>query len=106
MITNLTSEIIDAFNKLRKVYLIEKFENSSEGTEDILKDNAQNEDYLIDIKNGLEYHLFLEELKSKVDELWINRDSLAKILKERILIVREKVLINSKLIKNIIDAEL
>ena len=67
MITNLTPEIIDAFDKLRKVYLIEKFENGSEGTEEILKDNAQNEDYLIDVKSTIE--LIIEsKLEEKVKE--------------------------------------
>jgi len=36
LINNINPEIIDAFDKLRKVYLLEKFENLSEGTEDIL----------------------------------------------------------------------
>lgn len=54
MIANLTSEIIDAFDKLRKVYLLEKFENISEGTEDVLKNNLQNEDYLIDVKSTID----------------------------------------------------
>ena len=67
MITNLTPEIIDAFDKLRKVYLIEKFENGSEGTEEILKDNVQNEDYLIDVKSTIE--LIIEsKLEEKVKE--------------------------------------
>jgi len=54
MAINITPEIIDAFDKLRKVYLLEKFENLSEGTEDILKSNLQNEDYLMDIKSTIE----------------------------------------------------
>ena len=54
MINNLNPEIIDAFDKLRKVYLLEKFENLSEGTEDILKSNLQNEEYLMDIKSTIE----------------------------------------------------
>jgi len=54
LIPNLNPEIINAFDKLRKVYLLEKFENSSEGTKDILKDNVQNEEYLIDVKSTIE----------------------------------------------------
>jgi hypothetical protein len=45
LINKVNSEIINA---LRKVYLLEKFENLSEGTEDILKSNLQNEEYLME----------------------------------------------------------
>ena len=54
MITNLNPEIIDAFDKIRKVYILEKFENLSESTEDILKNNLQNEEYLINIKSTID----------------------------------------------------
>jgi hypothetical protein len=54
LINSVNSEIINAFDKLRKVYLIEKFENLSESTEDILISNLQNEDYLMDIKSTIE----------------------------------------------------
>ncbi|KON26974.1 hypothetical protein AC481_06070 [miscellaneous Crenarchaeota group archaeon SMTZ-80] len=54
MITNLNPEIIEAFDKIRKVYLLENFENLSEGTEDILKNNIHNEDYLLNIKSTIE----------------------------------------------------
>ena len=67
MIANLTSEIIDAFNKLRKVYLLEKFENISEGTEDVLKNNLQNEDYLMDVKSTVEF-IIESKLEEKVEE--------------------------------------
>ena len=51
---NLTPEIIEAFDRIRKVYLLEKFENLSEVTEDILKNNIKNEDYLIAIKSTID----------------------------------------------------
>ncbi len=54
MITNLDPKIIDAFDRIRKVYLLEKFENLSEGTEDILKNNINNEDYLMNTKSTIE----------------------------------------------------
>ena len=67
MITNLNPETIDAFDKIRKVYLLEKFENLSEGTEDILKSNLQNEDYLMDIKSTIE--LIIEsKFETKISE--------------------------------------
>jgi len=67
LINNITSEIIDAFDKLRKVYLLEKFENLSEGTEDILKSNLQNEVYLMDIKSTIE--LIIEsKFENKISE--------------------------------------
>jgi hypothetical protein len=63
LITNINPEIIEAFDKIRKVYLLEKFENLSESTENILKNNLGNEDYLIDIKSTIE--LIIE---SKIEE--------------------------------------
>lgn len=67
MITNLNPETIDAFDKIRKVYLLEKFENLSEGTKDILKSNLQNEDYLMDIKSTIE--LIIEsKFENKISE--------------------------------------
>lgn len=72
MIPNLNPEIINAFDKLRKVYLLEKFENSSEGTKDILKDNVQNEEYLIDVKSTIELIIEskLEERVKDFEELF------------------------------------
>ena len=72
MIININPEIINAFEKLRKVYLIEKFENISEETEDILKDNVQNEDYLIDVKSTIELIIEsnLEEKVKDFEELF------------------------------------
>ena len=67
MITNLNPETIDAFDKIRKVYLLEKFENLSEKTEDILKSNLQDEDYLMDIKSTIE--LIIEsKFENKISE--------------------------------------
>ena len=67
MAINITPEITDAFDKVRKVYLLEKFENLSEGTEDILKSNLQNEVYLMDIKSTIE--LIIEsKFENKISE--------------------------------------
>ena len=67
MISNLNPETIDAFDKIRKVYLLEKFENLSEGTEDVLKSNLDNEDYLMDIKSTIE--LIIEsKFENKISE--------------------------------------
>ena len=67
MIITINPEIIDAFDKLRKVYLLEKFENLSEGTEDILKSNLQNEEYLMDVKSTIE--LIIEsKFETKISE--------------------------------------
>ena len=67
MITNLNPETIDAFDKIRKVYLLEKFENLSEKTEDILKSNLQDEDFLMDIKSTIE--LIIEsKFENKISE--------------------------------------
>ena len=67
MIPNLNPEIIDAFDKIRKVYILEKFENLSESTEDILQNNLQNEEYLIEIKSTIE--LIIEsKLEDKISD--------------------------------------
>jgi len=67
LIITINPEIIDAFDKLRKVYLLEKFENLSEGTEDILKSNLQNEEYLMDVKSTIE--LIIEsKFETKISE--------------------------------------
>ncbi|MFX1393374.1 MAG: hypothetical protein ACFFAH_07350 [Promethearchaeota archaeon] len=93
MITNLTPEIIDAFDRLRKVYLLENFEDLSKATEDILKNNIRNEDYLLNIKSTIE--LIIEsEYENKInkfedyfnlidfnDELTLIRTFLIELLK-------------------------
>ncbi len=97
MITNLSPEIIDAFDRIRKVYLLEKFENISEGTEDILKkyfqNEDQNEDYLIQIKSTIE--LIIEskfenkikefedlfDLQDLIEELELARSYLIELLR-------------------------
>ena len=67
MITNLNPETIDAFDRIRKVYLLEKFENLSEDTEDVLKSNMDNEDYLMEIKSTIE--LIIEsKIENKISE--------------------------------------
>ena len=67
MINTINHEIIDAFDKLRKVYLLEKFENLSEGTESILKSNLQNEDYLMEVKSTVEL-IIDSKFETKVSE--------------------------------------
>ncbi|TFG06143.1 MAG: hypothetical protein EU539_08450 [Promethearchaeota archaeon] len=54
MTININPEIIDAFEKVRKIYLFEKFENPTERTEDILRKNLANEDYLVNIKSTID----------------------------------------------------
>jgi len=67
MITAITPEITNVFDRIRKVYLLEKFENLPESTEDILKNNFKNEDYLIDLKSTIE--LIIEsKLENKIGE--------------------------------------
>ena len=54
MINNLDRKIVESFDRIRKIYLLEKFENPSEDTEDILKNNVQNEDFLMNLKSTIE----------------------------------------------------
>ena len=74
MITDINSEIIEAFDKIRKVYLLEKFENLSESTENILKTHLHNEDYLLDIKSTID--LIVE---SKLEENISNFEDLLNL---------------------------
>lgn len=64
------------------------------------------EDYLLDVDDGLGYDAFLAELKSKVNDLLMNKDLIAKELKEQAKKVREQTLLNGKLIKEIMDSSL
>ena len=64
------------------------------------------EDYLLDVDNEFEYDAFLAELKSKVDDLLMNKDLIAKELKEQAKKVREQTLLNGKLIKEIMESSL
>lgn len=62
------------------------------------------ENYLLDVDNEFNYDIFYSELKSKVNDLLINRDVIAESLKERTKIVKEQVLLNGKLINEFIDS--
>lgn len=64
------------------------------------------EDYLLDVDDEFEYDAFLTELKSKVDDLLMNKDLIAKELKEQAKKVREQTLLNGKLIKKLMDSSL
>jgi polysaccharide pyruvyl transferase WcaK-like protein len=61
------------------------------------------EDYLLDVDDGFEYDAFLAELKSKVNDLWMNRNLVTENLREKAKIVREQTLLNGMLIKELID---
>lgn len=69
----------------------------------IIGEMMGQETYLLDVDKGFEYDAFFAELKSKVDDLWINRNSIAENLKERTKIAKEQALLNGKLIKELID---
>ena len=64
------------------------------------------EDYLFDVDDEFEYDAFLAELKSKVNDLLMNKDLIAKELKEQAKKVREQTLLNGKLIKELMDSSL
>ena len=64
------------------------------------------EDYLLDVDDEFEYDAFLAELKSKVDDLLMNKDLIAKELKEQAKKVREQTLLNGKLIKELMESSL
>jgi len=93
MINNLDRKIVESFDRIRKIYLLEKFENPSEDTEDILKNNVQNEDFLMNLKStieliiesGLETKIInfenLLDLKNLEDELNSARSYLIEFLK-------------------------
>ena len=64
------------------------------------------EDYLLDVDDEFEYDAFLAELKSKVNDLLMNKDLIAKELKEQAKKVREQTLLNGKLIKELMESPL
>jgi hypothetical protein len=64
---SINPDIIGALDRVRKVYLLERFDNLSEKTEDILENNVQNEDFLIELKSTIE--LIIEsKLEYKIKE--------------------------------------
>jgi len=70
MITELNPKIIEAFDKVRKIYLLHGFENIAEETKKVLKPNLQNEKYLMEIKSTIELIIEsqLEEKLTEFDE--------------------------------------
>lgn len=76
MINKVNPEIIDAFDKIRRVYLLEKFENISESTEEILSNNLSHEEYLRDIKSTIELIIEskLEDNVQNFEELFNLKD--------------------------------
>jgi polysaccharide pyruvyl transferase WcaK-like protein len=64
------------------------------------------EDYLLDVDDEFEYDAFLAELKSKVDDLLMNKDLIAKELKEQAKKVMEQTLLNGKRIKELMESSL
>ncbi len=70
----------------------------------IIGEMMGQENYLVDVDDGVEYDAFLAELKLKVKDLWKNRNSIAENLKERAKIAKEQVLLNGKLIRELLDS--
>ena len=67
----------------------------------ILGEMMQQEDYLLDINNNFNYKEFLSILESKILEI-INNSQIRKDLKKRDEYIRKQVLLNGKLIEDII----
>lgn len=72
----------------------------------IIGEMMGQENYLLDVDDGFEYNAFLVELKSKVNDLLMNKDLIAKELKEQAKKVREQTLLNGKLIKELMESSL
>jgi hypothetical protein len=72
MVLELAPKIIDAFDNLRKIYLLQGFENRSMETEDILRSNLDNKEYLMSIKSRIELIIEsqLEEHLNSVDDFF------------------------------------
>ena len=68
----------------------------------ILGEMMQQEDYLLDIDENFNYHEFFLLLKSKVTEILNEKTKISKNLREREKLVKNQVLINGKLINEII----
>jgi len=59
------------------------------------------ENYLLDVDENFDHNAFLGELKAKINDLWTNRDTVEKNLRERSKLAKEQVLLNGKLIKEL-----
>ncbi len=73
MITELSPKIIEAFDRVRKIYFLQGFERISKETKNILKSNLKNEEYLMDIKSTIELIIEsqYEEKLTEFDEFFI-----------------------------------
>ncbi|MBD3338778.1 MAG: hypothetical protein GF353_06710 [Candidatus Lokiarchaeota archaeon] len=89
MTTTEDSEIIRAFDRLRKVYLLENFQDRSESTENILKNYLDNEDFLIELKSTVELIIEskLEDKISKFDDLFNLSD-----FKEELMLIKNYII--------------
>lgn len=54
MVNKLDPKLIEAFDRVRKVYLLKGFEDISVETKDILPSNIKNETYVMDLKSTIE----------------------------------------------------
>jgi len=70
----------------------------------IIGEMMGQENYLLDIDDDFEYDAFLLELKSKINDLTMNQESIIKELNEKAKIAREQTLRNGKLLSDIIDS--
>ena len=62
------------------------------------------EDYLLDIDDGFEYDAFLAQLKSKINDLMMNRDLIVENLERRAKMIRERTLLNGRLTRELVDS--
>jgi len=69
----------------------------------IIGDLMGQKNYLLEICDEFEYNTFFNELKLKVDDLWMKRELVTKKLNERNSLAKDLVLLNGRLIKELIN---
>ena len=70
----------------------------------IIGEMMEQENYLLDVDDGFEHDAFLAELKSKVKDLFKNRNFIAENLKERVKIAKKQAVLNGQITKELIES--
>lgn len=71
----------------------------------IIGEMMGQKNYLLDIPNEFDYDDFLAELKSKVIDLWINRDLVAEDLNARGMVAKKQALLNGAVVKELVGLQ-
>lgn len=70
----------------------------------IIGEMMGQENYLLDVDDAFEYNAFLGKLKSKIRDLWINKDLIAEQMRGYAAKVKEQALLNGRLVRELLDS--